>query len=64
MNIKYSQDIDKVINNDFYLNIIFVFQTCVSKEGQFSSFPLQHNCFQLRSHKKDFQGFSTPPLVF
>jgi len=60
MNIKYSQDIDKVRNNDFY----FVLQTCGSKEGQLYSFSHQHNCFQLRSHRKGFQGFSTPPLVF
>jgi len=47
----------------FIVNINVFLQTCGSKEGQFSRFFHQHNCFQLRSHKKGFQGFSTPPLV-
>jgi len=48
----------------FIVNINVVLQTCGSKEGQFYRFSHQHNCFQLRSHKKCFQGFSTPLLVF
>jgi len=55
MNQEYSQDIDKVRNNVFLFEILMLFFKLVSH---------QQNCFQLRSHKKGFQGFSTPPLVF
>jgi len=48
----------------FIWNIHFVLQTCRSKESQLYSFSQQHNCFQLRSHKKGVQGFSNHPLVF
>jgi len=53
MNIKYSQDIDTVRNNDFYCKYECS-SSCRSKEGQFYSFSHQNNCFQLRSHKKGF----------
>jgi len=51
MNIKYSQDIDTVKIMIFIVNINVVLLVAL-KEGQFYSFSHQHNCFQLRSHKK------------
>jgi len=39
------------------LSFIKLIASCGSKEGQFYSFSHQHDCFQLRSHKKGLKGF-------
>jgi len=52
INRTYSQDIDKVKIMIFIININVVLLVAQRKASFIAS--LQHNCFQLRSHKKVF----------